>query len=133
MEYNRPLARGNWATSLIWGHVHKIETGTNLNGYLLKSTLNFHLRNYAFSRLELVDKDELFPAAPLHPAYRIGGYTFGGERDIVQNRAWQLGLGADVTFYSKPALLDAAYGRDPVSFQIFLRLRPGSGKHSHAQ
>jgi hypothetical protein len=132
VAYNRPLPRGNWATSLIWGRVRKIETGTNLNSYLLESTLNFHSRNYVFSRLELVDKDELFPAARVHPAYRIGGYTFGGERDVVQDRGWQLGLGADVTFYAKPAVLDAAYGSNPVSFQIFLRLRPGSGRRDHA-
>jgi len=30
-----------------------------------------------------------------------------------------------LTVYSKPAVLDAAYGSHPVSFQIFLRLRPG--------
>ena len=140
-EYNRPLKAGdwagNWATSLIWGHVHKIATGANLNGYLLESTLNFHARNYAFSRLELVDKDELFPQASTHPAYRVGAYTFGGVRDLIQNRTGQLGLGADVTFYSKPAALDAAYGNHPVSFQVFLRLRPGlqpgqaTGQHSH--
>ena len=35
-----------------------------------------------------------------------------------------MGLGADVTFYSKPAALDPAYGDRPVSFQIFLRMRP---------
>ena len=131
-EYNRPLARGNWATSLVWGRVHKITAGTNLNSYLLESTLNFLQRDYAFTRLELVDKDELFPQAPVHPAYRIGAYTFGGVRDLVQHVAWQLGLGADVTFYSKPAALDAAYGNRPVSFQIFLRLRPGWDAHNHA-
>ncbi len=133
VEYNRPLAAGNWATSAIWGRVHKIATGANLNSYLLESTLNFRQRNYAFSRFELVDKDELFPQALVHPAYRIGAYTFGGVRDLVQRRAWQLGLGADVTFYSKPAVLDAAYGNQPVSFQIFLRVRPGasSAQHSH--
>ena len=125
VEYDRPLASGNWATSLIWGRVHKISDGVNLNGYTLESTLNFLRRNYVFTRLELVDKDELFPDAPTHPAYRIGAYTYGGERDLVQNREWQLGLGADVTIYSKPAVLDAAYGDFPVSFQIFLRLRPG--------
>jgi hypothetical protein len=44
-----------------------------------------------------------------------------------------MGLGADVTFYSKPAALDAAYGDRPVSFQIFLRFRPGKAieHHSH--
>jgi hypothetical protein len=133
IEYNRPLIFGNWATSLIWGHVHEIRPGTNLNGYLLESTLNFLRRDYVFTRLELVDKNELFPQAATHPAYRIGAYTFGGTRDLVQNRAWQLGLGADVTVYSKPAVLDAAYGNFPVSFQIFLRMRPGlhNGEHHH--
>jgi hypothetical protein len=132
-EYNRPLKAGNWATSLIWGHVHKIATGANLNGYLLESTLNFRQRNYAFSRLELVDKDELFPQAPVPSTYRIGAYTFGGVRDLIHNHTGQLGVGADVTFYSKPAALDAAYGNHPVSFQVFLRVRPGlsSALHSH--
>ena len=129
VEYDRPLAAGNWATSLVWGRVHKIATDTTLNSYLLESTVNFLQRDYAFTRLELVDKDELFPLAAVHPAYRIGAYTFGGVRDFVQNRAWQLGLGADVTVYSKPAALDVAYGNNPVSFQIFLRMRPGRSKH----
>jgi hypothetical protein len=133
LEYNRPLAAGNWATSLVWGRVQKIATGTILNGYLLESTVNFREKNYAFTRLELIDKDELFPAAQFHPAYRIGAYTFGGVRDVIHDHAWQLGVGADVTLYSKPAALDAAYGRNPVSFQIFLRARPGraEGHYSH--
>lgn len=125
VEYDRPLAGGNWATSVIWGRVHKIETNTNLSSYLFESTLNFLRRDYVFTRMELVDKDELFPQAAVHPAYRIGAYTFGGVRDLVQNRAWQFGVGADMTVYSKPAVLDAAYGNFPVSFQIFLRMRPG--------
>ena len=54
---------GNWATSLVWGRVHKIATDTTLNSYLLESTLNFQTGNYAFTRMELVDKDELFPQA----------------------------------------------------------------------
>ncbi|MGD1078496.1 MAG: hypothetical protein ABR881_09280 [Candidatus Sulfotelmatobacter sp.] len=131
VEYNRPLAAGSWATMLLWGRVHKIATGTTLNSYLLESTLNFRERNYTFSRLELVDKDELFPQAPVHPAYRIGAYTFGGVRDLIHDRAWQLGLGADVTFYSKPAILDVSYGDHPVSFQIFLRMRPGRSNQRH--
>ena len=139
VEYNRPLHDGSWASSLVWGRVHKIATGANLNSYLLESTVNFRLRNYAFTRLELVDKDELFPegavAQALSTPFRIGAYTFGGVRDLVQNHAWQMGLGADVTFYSKPAALDAAYGNRPVSFQVFLRFRParsaGIGHSSH--
>jgi hypothetical protein len=132
IAYNRPLARGNWATTVVWGRKRKELTNTVLNSYLAESTLNFHERNYFFTRLELVDKDELFPEAATHPAYRIGAYTFGGTRDLLYRRLWRLGFGADVTFYSKPAALNAAYGDNPVSFQIFLRVRPGrNDTHSH--
>jgi len=132
VEYNRPFRDGSWATSAIWGRVHKIASGDHLNSYLLESTVNFQRRNYAFTRLELVDKDELLPKAPVPASYQIGAYTVGGVRDVVQNKAWQMGLGANVTFYSKPAALDAAYGNRPVSFQVFLRFHPGiSGGHAH--
>jgi hypothetical protein len=142
VEYNRGLSlrkrpfawlgAGHWATTAVWGRVHKTATDTTLNSYLLESTLNFRQRNYVFSRLELVDKDELFPQAPVHPVYRIGAYTFGGERDLIHNRAWHLGLGTDVTFYSMPTVLNTAYGVHPVSFQIFLRMRPGVAPAHHA-
>ncbi len=134
IEYNRPittgwLGRGNCATSVIWGRVQKSFESFPLNSYLLESTLNFRTRNYAYTRLELVDKDELIPGG--FTPYRIGAYTFGGVRDLVQNRKWQLGLGADVTFYSKPAALNPVYGTDPVSFHVFLRVRPGLMEHWH--
>ena len=131
VEHNRPLRTGYWVTTAVWGRVHKSVTDRVLNGYLLESTVNFRERNYAFTRMELVDKDELFPQAMVHPTYRIGAYTFGGTRDLIQNRAWQLGLGADMTVYSKPAVLDAAYGNFPVSFQIFVRMRPGKPRVHH--
>src|SRR5208337_2635739 len=59
VEYVRPLPQGSWATSLVWGRVHDVFDDHNLNGYLLESTLNFESSYYVFSRLELVDKDEL--------------------------------------------------------------------------
>lgn len=131
VEYVRPFAKGSWATSAVWGRVHKEVDKHNLNGYLLETTANFKLRNYAFSRMELVDKDELFPDNPLLPSFRIGAYTFGGARDLVQSRLGQLVLGADLMFYTKPATLNSAYGRNPISFQFFLRVRPALSHHAH--
>jgi hypothetical protein len=129
VEYNRPLAKGNWATTVVWGRKHKELQDTRQNSYLAESTLNFLRRNYAYTRLELVDKDELFPQAPLQTSFRIAAYTFGGVRDFMHNEHWQVGLGADVTFYSKPAALDPVYGNNPVSFHIFVRIRPGMMGH----
>jgi hypothetical protein len=136
VEYNRALSgkglgQGDWSTSVVWGRKHKDTEDTNQNSYLMESTLNFRQRNYAYTRLELVDKDELFPEWPTHPSYRIGAYTFGGVRDLVHNQRWQLGLGGDVTFYTKPAVLDPIYGQNPVSFHVFLRVRPGLMEHGH--
>ena len=131
VEYVRPFASGSWATTVVWGRVHKDVGNRNLNSYLLETTANFKLRNYAFSRMELVDKDELFPGNPLLPSFRIGAYTFGGAHDLVQRRLWQLALGADATFYSKASTLDSAYGKNPVSFQVFLRVRPALSHHEH--
>ncbi len=131
VEYVRPFTKGSWATSVVWGRVHKEVSDHNLNGYLLETTANFKLRNYAFSRLELVDKDELFPGTPALPSFRIGAYTFGGARDLIQRRLGQLAFGADFTFYSKASALDPAYGKNPVSFQIFLRVRPALSHRQH--
>jgi hypothetical protein len=124
VAYNRRLSAGNWATTLLWGRNFKQARRQVQNSYLLESSLNLARRNYAYIRVELVDKDELFPLALGAESFRIGAYTFGGVRDLVQGSYGQFGLGADVTFYSKPSALDAVYGRDPVSLHVFLRFRP---------
>lgn len=128
VEYNRPLDSGSWATTMVWGRVHKIATDQKLNSYLFESTLNFKRLNYGFTRLELVDKDELFPQTIIPHSFRIGAYTAGGVRDLIQNEKWQLGLGADATVYTKPSPLNQLYGKFPISFQIFIRMRPGRSR-----
>lgn len=135
ISYHRPFERGNWATSLVWGRNHEShgDETFNLNGYLAESTVNFLDKNYLYTRLELTDKNQLLrPADRLqlgidedHPSFRIGAYTFGAARDLWSTEKLLLAIGGDVTFYSQPATLDPIYGRDPKSFRIFFRLRPG--------
>lgn len=142
IQYNRPLTRGNWATSLIWGRnreEHDDET-FKLNGYVAESTLNFLDRNYVYTRLELVDKKDLLRHDDLdrlgfdhdadHPQFRIGAYTFGAARDIWTTDKLSTAIGGDFTFYSKPDTLDAIYGRRPVSYKFFIRFRPSRMKAS---
>lgn len=134
LQYNRPINRGNWATAFIWGrnHVHNGVTIHHLNGYTFESTLNFLDKNYLYTRLELVDKDDLLRTTDLallgikqtHPSFRIGAYTFGGARNVWNTNKILLAVGGDVTFYSKPTILDPIYGDSPISWKLFLRLRP---------
>jgi hypothetical protein len=134
LQYNRPFNRGNWASALIWGRNHVSKPGEikNLNGYTAESTVNFVERNYLYTRLELVDKDDLLRLADrlllgikeAHPSFRIGAYTFGAARDVWTNKKVALAVGGDLTFYSKPAILDRIYGSNPLGWKLFLRLRP---------
>ncbi len=143
VQYNKPLKRGNWASAFIWGRNHTSSPGEvhNLNGYTLESTVNFLDKNYVYTRLELVDKDELLRSTARallgikddHPSFRIGGYTFGGAREVWNTKKFSMAIGSDLTFYSKPAVLDRLYGNNPVSWEIFLRLRPAKmDMNSHA-
>lgn len=135
VQYNRPFTRGNWASAFVWGRNHLSGQGEtrNLNGYTLESTVNFLDRNYLYTRMELVDKDELLRAnerallgiADHHPSFRIGAYTFGGARDLLNKESLSLSIGSDLTFYTKPNILDPLYGQNPVSWKLFFRLRPG--------
>jgi len=141
ISHNRVLKRGSWATSLIWGRNHESHDGeiSNLNGYVAESTVNFQDKNYLYTRLELVDKNQLLRAADRellgitehHPSFRIGAYTFGGARDVWTKEKLSVAIGGDVTFYSKPATLDAIYGNNPTSYHLFLRFRPGKATMSH--
>ncbi len=134
VQYNKPLNHGNWASAFIWGRNHISDSGEvhNLNGYTFESTVNFLDRNYLYTRLELVDKNELLRAVDRarlgitqdHPSFRIGAYTFGGARDIWVTKRVSMAIGSDLTFYSKPSILNAIYGNNPLSWKIFLRLRP---------
>jgi hypothetical protein len=125
VTYNRPYKGGNWASSLIWGRVHKTDGGANLNGYGLESVAQFLERNYVTGRIELVDKNELFlPGSPLYDhSFRVAAYTAGYTRDVNLIPRIASGLGANFTTYSMPETLHSYYGRRPVGVLVFLRLR----------
>lgn len=135
VQYNKPTDRGNWASAFIWGRNHTSSPGEthNLNGYTFESTVNFLDKNYLYTRLELVDKNELLRPSDRallgitddHPSFRIGAYTFGGARDLWNTEKISFAVGTDLTFYSKPAILDSLYGSNPVSWKLFFRIRPG--------
>jgi len=50
--------------------------------------------------------------------------TVGGVVDVPRWRRFEIGLGADVTSYVVPDALRVTHGNRPVSFRLFLRVRP---------
>jgi hypothetical protein len=137
VTYNRPFARGDWATSAIWGRDHKTVTQRNLNSYLLESFVRFRERNYITGRAELVDRDELFANQPLieeqlattvGTVFRIGAFTAGYTRDLHVLPRLVTGVGGNVMLYNVPIPIQPYYGQHPAAFYVFVRFRlEGSG------
>jgi len=141
VTYNRPLATGNWASSLIWGRDHKTLEQHNLNSYLAESVLQFQHKNYVTGRFELVDKDDLFNDRPqirdllartAGSTFRIAAYTLGYTRDINLVPWLTTGVGGNFTLYGVPTALRPYYGNHPAGFMFFLRARlKGQGSMAH--
>jgi hypothetical protein len=129
--YNRPLAHGNWATTLLWGRNHSLSTGENFNSYLAESTLQFAARNFAWTRIENVDRttELLLNRHPEPPGFdetflaRIQAYTLGYDREFRLLPYLRTAAGGQVTFYSKPDSLTPIYGSHPTGVILFLRIR----------
>jgi hypothetical protein len=109
-----------------------LEDNVIANSYLFESTMRFHARNYAWTRLEDVDRttELLLGERPVphafaeEPAGRVQAYTFGYDRDLPLLPHFKTALGAQVTAYTDGARLRPIYGSDPVGVVVFLRLRP---------
>ncbi len=137
--YNRPLARGSWASTLLWGRNRVMQTGQVFNGYLAESTLQFSERNRVWGRIENVDRTtELLLGKQPEPAgfdeqflARIQAYTVGYDREIPLVRGLSTALGGQVMFYGKPDFLTPIYGRHPAGVILFVRIRPTGNTHTH--
>jgi len=57
----------------------------------------------------------------------VGAFTAGMERDVLSWRGFSGGVGAAFTVYAVPPALKSAYTDNPLSFQLFFRLRPPAG------
>jgi hypothetical protein len=133
--YNQPFCdneKGNWTSSVIWG---RADTGADhviQNSYLFESLVRFATRNYAYTRIENVDRTtELFldeqpvpPGFEEEPAGRVQAYTFGYDRDIDLVPHLASAIGAQVTAYTVGSRLEPVYGSDLVGVSVFVRLRP---------
>jgi hypothetical protein len=130
--YNKPLKRGNWASSAIWGRTKSSPDGAIFNSYLLESTLQFANRNFVWTRIESAERSNelLFGENPLPPNFvetpigQVQAYTFGYDREIGKLPHVAAAFGAQVTAYGVPSSLRPVYGSDPVGVAVFLRLRP---------
>ena len=93
--YNRPLRRGNWASTLLWGRTRSLEDNSIFNSYLLESTVRFHAANYAWTRIENAERSNelILGENPLPAGFReepighVQAYTVGYDHDFERDSA----------------------------------------------
>lgn len=132
LMYNRPLPRGNWTSLLLWGRNQSLADGNVGNGYTLESTLQFLRKNYAWTRMENVDRTNelLVGGHPLPSGFverffvRVQAYTAGYDRSLGHIPHLSTAIGGQLTLYGVPDALRPTYGAHPVSATLSLRVRP---------
>jgi hypothetical protein len=68
-----------------------------------------------FNEQIIYKPDALFP---------VNAVTFGFNYDLVNIGKTKIAAGSQFTYYSADARLDNLYGKNPMAFEIFLRLFP---------
>jgi hypothetical protein len=125
-------ATGNWSTTLLWGRTKSLTDNGKENSYLLESLLQFHTRNYVWTRIENAGRSNellLPPGSPLPPNFtespigHVAAYSFGYDRDYRIAPHLFAAPGAQFTTYTTPEALVSTYGHHPFGVVIFLRLR----------
>jgi hypothetical protein len=111
------------ATTLAWGQ--NIVDGHGSNGFLAETDWQVSRLYTVFGRVENVQKTgEELNLEPSGRAFDITDFSMGASRELLVDSKVQLALGGEVTYSVLPSSLDAIYGRHPVGYWIFLRLRP---------
>lgn len=117
-------ARGGVATLLAYSAKHKLP-GRVLSAWLAEVNWDVNRHDTLFARGESVGNDELFPdpASPLHDRkFRVGKLEGGYAYRLPLVGPLDLAVGGAVGIYAKPSVLDAAYGRFPVSLSLFAKV-----------
>lgn len=101
--------------------------GPVLTAWLGEANWNLGRHHSVFGRVENVGNDEFFPDHhdALHDAqFRVTRFEGGYAYRIPMGRA-ELALGGSLAAYAKPAALDAAYSKSPLSYTLFARFAVG--------
>jgi hypothetical protein len=120
-------ARGGLATTFAYSLKDRVP-GEKLSAFLAEATYELSARHAVFGRVENVANDELFPdeGDPLHDTkFRVTKAEVGYAYRVPIVGPLGLALGGTVAAYAKPAALEAAYGKTPVSWTLFSKLAVG--------
>jgi hypothetical protein len=129
--YTKKLQMNNHVSAAaIWGLNDK-DFDHKENSFLLEGNYQF-LKNALYSRYEYVQKSEEeldLDGRLFHGNFNIHAFTAGYNRNLASFNNIDLNAGTQFTVHGVDKDLQGLYGKTPVSFQLYLQLRPSLHKH----
>lgn len=129
--YHRATSFGEMAHGVIWGR-NDPEEGEVTDAFTIESLVRIGERNHLTGRVEIVDRagHDLFPDDDEghhdeldDEIFSVRALTLGYVRDLRRTTRAVYGAGFNVTAYSFDEELEHAYGNDPMSYLLFIRVR----------
>lgn len=134
--YNRPLAMGNWASTVVWGRNEP--SGERASAAILAESSWTSGPDAVFGRVEYVQKsghDFALEGEDAHARFPVRAVALGYSRRLASLSALELAVGGRAAVGFVGETLELRYGTShPVSGVLFLHLRPAGGSnssHSH--
>lgn len=133
--YNRPLPRGNWASTLAWGRNEPV--GERASAAFLAESSWTSGPDAVFGRVEYVQKsghDFALEGEDAHARLPVSALSVGYSRRVASGSGLELAVGGRAAVGFVGETLERRYGTSrPVSVAFFVRLRPASAaRSSHA-
>jgi hypothetical protein len=137
---NRTVASAEYALQLnnnqsfdataVWG-MNKQKDKNGENAVLFEAA--YHLKKFAFyGKYEYVQKstEELNLDENIYGnnLFNVNAYTLGINYDLLQVNKTKITVGTHYTFYNESKLLYSLYGKNPMAFEIYIRIYPAMMK-----
>lgn len=127
-KYSLPLQKNNWFNATaVWG-LNKQHGTDGENAALLEASYRIN-KFTLFGKYEYVQKsteelalDETAYGDALFP---VNAFTLGFNYDLLRVSKTWLAVGSHFTFYHEDKKLYSLYGKNPMAFEVYLRIYPG--------
>jgi hypothetical protein len=121
-------ANGKGLSAMLAFSAKNRDPGPTLTAFLAEANWDIDDHHTLFGRIENVKNDELFPddLSPLHEVpFRVSKFQAGYAYRLPLTDQFNLALGGTVSTFAKPNALDAAYGKNPFGYTVFVKLSLG--------
>lgn len=126
--YSKPLPNNGWLNAAaVWG-ANKVKGHEAENAFLLEGSWRKN-KLALYSRYEYVQKsvEELVLNETVYghdAVFPVNAFTLGFNYDLLNISKIKLAAGSQGTFYSADSRLNNLYGKNPVAFEVYIRLYP---------